>query len=109
MTSDVIVISTGLRIERKPSEVSAQYCDIDHHIRNNVHPGIQFRWEESKDGQRKARTDLRLLGKKQHDITLLVDAPDGSFVIVPLEGANSCTKIVHEFLPIDGAPDATDV
>ncbi len=109
MTTDVIVISAGLRIERKPSEVSAQYRDIDHHIRNNVHPGIQFRWEESKAGQRKVRTDFRLLGKKQHDITLLVDAPDGSFVIDHLEGANAGTKIRHEFLPIDGAPDATDV
>ena len=109
MTTDLIVISTALRIDRKPSEVRAQYRDIDHHIRNNVHPGIQFCWVDSKAGERKVRTDFRLLGKKQHDVTMLVDVPDGSFVIDHLEGANAGTKIVHEFLSVDGSPDATDV
>jgi hypothetical protein len=109
MITDLIVISTALRIDRKPSEVRAQYRDIDHHIRNNVHPGIQFRWEESRAGERKVRTDFRLLGKKQHDVTMLVDAPDGSFIIDHLEGANAGTKIVHEFLSVDGVPDATNV
>lgn len=109
MPENQIVISTGLRIDRKPTEVRAQYRDIDHHIRNNVHPGIQFRWEESKPGERKVRTEFRLLGKKQYDVTMLVDVPDGSFVIDHLEGANAGTKIVHEFLAVEGAPDATDV
>ncbi len=96
---DVIEISTSLRIERPPSEVRAQYRDIDHHIRHNVHPGIHYTWEESKPGERKIRTEFRLLGKKQYDVSLLVDAPDGSFVIDYLEGANAGTKLVHEFLP----------
>jgi tellurite resistance protein len=109
MSNDLIVISTALRIDRKPSDVRAQYRDIDHHIRNNVHPGIHFSWLESKAGERKLRTDFRLLGKKQHDVAVLVDAPDGTFVIDYLEGANEGTKIVHEFLPIDDAPDATSV
>jgi hypothetical protein len=109
MTTDPIVISTTLRIDRKPSDVRAQYRDIDHHIRHNVHPGIKYSWEESKAGERKIRTEFRLLGKKQHDISLLIDAPDGSFVIDYLEGANAGTTLVHEFLPVAGSPDATDV
>jgi tellurite resistance protein len=107
MSNDPIVITTSHRIDRKPSDVQAQYRDMDHHMRNNVHPGIHFSWEPSKDEQRKIRTEFRLLGKKQHDVALLIDAPDGTFVLDYLEGANAGTKIVHEFLPVEGSPDAT--
>jgi hypothetical protein len=107
MSNDPIVITTSLRIDRKPSEVRAQYRDIDHHMRNNVHPGIHYSWEPSTDDTHKIRTEFRLLGKKQHDVSLLVDAPDGTFILDYLEGANAGTKVVHEFLPVDGSPDAT--
>ena len=101
---DVIEVSTSLRMERPPNVVRAQYWDIDHHIRKNVHPGIVYKWEESKPGERKIRTEFRLLGIKQYDVSLLVDTPDGAFLIDYLEGANAGTKLLHEFVPEgDGA------
>ena len=97
--TDVIEVSTSLRIERPPSVVRAQYRDIDHHIRRNVHPGILYKWVESKPGERKIRTEFRLLGVKQFDVSLLVDTADGAFLIDYLEGANAGTKLLHEFVP----------
>src|SRR5437764_1043723 len=97
--SDVIEVSASLRMNRTPDVVRAQYWDIDHHIRKNVHPGILYKWEESKPGARKIRTEFRLLGMKQYDVSLLVDTPEGAFLIDYLEGANAGTKLFHEFVP----------
>jgi hypothetical protein len=66
-----------------------------------VHPGILYRWEESKPDARKIRTEFKLLGVKQHDVSRLSEGADGSFVIDYLEGANAGTKLIHEFSPED--------
>ena len=87
--------------------VRAQYRDIDHHIRNNVHPSIRYQWEPAEPGQRKIRTTFRILGVPQFDISLLEDAPDGSFVIRYLEGSNAGMVLVHKFVPV--GEEATDV
>ena len=43
--AESIDITASLRIERPADVVRAQYRDIDHHIRNNVHPSIRYQWE----------------------------------------------------------------
>src|SRR3954452_25597866 len=106
--ADTIHITTSMRIERKPDEVRAQYRDIDHHIRNNVHPSIHYQWEPAGPGERKIKTTFRILGVPQFDVSLLEDAPDGSFVIRYLEGTNAGMVLVHEFVPVDGGK-ATEV
>ncbi|HEY4102924.1 MAG TPA: hypothetical protein VGM44_03500 [Polyangiaceae bacterium] len=78
--ADTIRITASLRIKSAPSRVREQYRDIDHHIRNNVHPSIHYQWEPSAAGERKIRTTFRILGVPQFDVSLLEDAPDGSFV-----------------------------
>jgi tellurite resistance protein len=105
--TDSIQITASLRIDRPASEVRAQYRDIDHHIRNNVHPSIRYQWEPAEPGQRKIRTTFRILGVPQFDVSLLEDGEDGSFVIRYLEGSNAGMVLVHEFVPI--GPDSTDV
>jgi hypothetical protein len=94
-------------MERPIDEVRAQYRDIDHHIRNNVHPSIHYQWEPGAPGERKIKTTFRILGVPQFDISLLEDAEDGSFVIRYLEGSNAGMVLVHKFVPL--GPDATDV
>ncbi len=106
--ADTILITASLRIEASPDYVRAQYRDIDHHIRNNVHPSIKYTWEPSASGERKIKTEFRILGVPQFDVSLLEDAPDGSFVIRYLEGTNAGMVLVHEFVPLDGGK-ATDV
>jgi hypothetical protein len=106
--ADTIPISASLRMEAPPEYVRAQYRDIDHHIRNNVHPDIHYQWEPAGPGERKIRTTFRILGVPQFDVSLLEDAPDGSFLIRYLEGTNAGMVLVHEFVPLDGGK-ATDV
>ena len=48
--SDTIQVAACIRIEATPEVVRAQYRDIDHHIRNNVHPSIAFHWEPGAPG-----------------------------------------------------------
>jgi hypothetical protein len=104
---DWIRITASLRMERPAEEVRRQYRDIDHHIRNNVHPSIHYQWEPGEPGQRKIRTQFKILGVPQYDVSLLEDAEDGSFVIRYLEGSNAGMVLVHKFVPL--GPNATDV
>ncbi len=105
--SETILITASLRIQATPDLVREQYRDIDHHIRNRVHPDIHYQWEAAEPGERKIRTTFRILGMPQFDVSLLEDAPDGSFVIRYLEGTNAGMVLVHEFVPVDGG--ATEV
>ncbi len=105
--SDSIRITASIRIERPAEVVSQQFRDIDHHIRSNVHPDVQYQWEPGEPGQRKIRMTSRILGVAQHDVSELEDAADGSFVIRSLEGTNAGTVLVHRFVPL--GPDATEV
>jgi len=105
--SDTIRIAASLRIERPLEVVRQQYRDIDHHIRHNVHPDIQYAWEEAPPGVRRIRTTFHVLGAPQFDISELEDAPDGSLVVRYLHGTNSGMVVVHRFVPL--GPEATQV
>jgi hypothetical protein len=100
--SDTIQIAASIRIEASPDVVRAQYRDMDHHIRNSVHPSIEFHWEPGAPGERKIRTTFRILGLQQFDVAVLEDVPDGSMVIRYLEGTNAGMVVMHEFVPLDG-------
>lgn len=105
--SDSIRITASIRIERPAEVVRQQYRDIDHHIRNNVHPDIRYAWEPAPPGQRKIRTTFTVLGAPQYDVSELADAADGTFVIRYLEGTNAGMVLVHRFVPL--GPEATQV
>ncbi len=105
--SDTIHVSAALRIQSSPERVREQYRDIDHHIRNNVHPSIHYEWLPAEPGERKIKTTFRILGVPQFDVSLLEDAPDGSFVIRYLEGTNAGMVLVHRFVEVE--PGVTEV
>src|SRR4051812_7046156 len=104
---EAIRVTASLRMNCTPAQARAQYRDIDHHIRNNVHPSIRYQWEAAEPGQRKIRTTFRILGVPQFDVSLLEDAPDGSFLIRYLEGSNAGMLLVHEFVEVE--PGVTEV
>jgi hypothetical protein len=104
---EAIRITASLRMNCTPEQARAQYRDIDHHIRNNVHPSIRYQWEPAAPGERKIRTTFRILGVPQFDVSLLEDAPDGSFLIRYLEGSNAGMLLVHEFVEVE--PGVTEV
>lgn len=99
--ADPIRITASLRMNCTPDQARAQYRDIDHHIRNDVHPSIRYQWEPAAPGERKIRTTFRILGVPQFDVSLLEDAPDGSFLIRYLEGSNAGMLLVHEFVEVE--------
>ncbi|HTA89332.1 MAG TPA: hypothetical protein VK745_07150 [Polyangiaceae bacterium] len=105
--ADTIRITANLRIKSALTRVREQYRDIDHHIRNNVHPSIHYQWEQAAPGERKIRTTFRILGLPQFDVSLLEDAPDGSLVIRYLEGTNAGMVLVHRFVEVE--PGVTEV
>lgn len=104
---DTIQISAALRINSPKERVREQYRDIDHHIRNNVHPSIHYEWQEGAPGERKIKTTFRILGLPQFDVSVLEDVADGSFVIRYLEGTNAGMVLVHRFVEIE--PAVTEV
>ncbi len=106
MAHRIRVLAT-IRISSSPERVRAQYRDIDHHIRNNVHPSIHFEWEQGAPGERKVRSTFRILGLPQFDVALLEDAPDGSFLIRYLEGTNAGMIVEHRFVEVE--PSVTEV
>jgi hypothetical protein len=105
--ADTIRITAALRINSSPDRVREQYRDIDHHIRNNVHPSIHYEWQPGEPGERKIKTTFRILGLPQFDVSLLEDAEDGSFVIRYLEGTNAGMVLVHRFVEVE--PGVTEV
>ncbi len=107
MAADSIHITASLRMERPVDVVRAQYRDIDHHIRNNVHPSIHYQWEPGEPGERKIRTTFSILGVPQYDVSLLEDGDDGSFIIRYLEGSNAGMVLVHKFVAM--GDNATEV
>lgn len=109
MGNDFLEIQASGAVARPIAEVRAQYRDIDHHIRHNVHPGIQFAWVDGDGGKRLVRTEFRLLGMLNYDITEFVDAPDGTLLIHHLEGANTGTIIEHHFRAIDDGNTQVDL
>jgi len=105
--ADTIRITASTRIKSTPSQVREQYRDIDHHIRNNVHPSIHYEWVPAAPGERKIKTTFRILGIPQFDVSLLEDGADGSFIIRYLEGTNAGMVLVHEFVEVE--PGLTEV
>jgi hypothetical protein len=105
--ADTIRVTAALRINSPPDRVREQYRDIDHHIRNNVHPSIHYQWVPAGPGERKIKTTFRILGLPQFDVSLLEDAADGSFVIRYLEGTNAGMVLMHRFVEVE--PGVTEV
>lgn len=104
---DTIRVSASIRINSSPARVREQFRDIDHHIRNDVHPSIRFEWQASPAGERKIKSTFRILGVPQYDVAVLEDNADGSFVIRYLEGTNAGMLLLHRFVEIE--PGVTEV
>jgi hypothetical protein len=75
-------------IAAPPAQVQAQFADLEHHIRSNVHPKLRF--EIVSQSHRRARfvQVVRLLGIAQRDVFERVVQPDGSIVDTSVEGFN---------------------
>ena len=79
--------------------VRAQFADLDHHIRNNVHPKLRF--EVLQRDERSARfvQEVRLLGIRQRDVFERSFRADGSMEDRSVEGFNRGGSLHFRFEP----------
>jgi hypothetical protein len=79
--------------------VRAQFADLDHHIRRNVHPKLRF--EVLSRDARGARfvQEVRLLGIRQRDVFERRITPDGSIHDESVEGFNRGGTLSFAFHP----------
>lgn len=68
--------------------VRSQFGDLDHHIRNNVHPKLRFTRLETRAGRMRFAQEVRLLGIVQRDVFEREFLPDGSICDTSVEGFN---------------------
>jgi hypothetical protein len=68
--------------------VRSQFGDLDHHVRNNVHPKLRFEALERGAGYMRFMQEMRLLGLKQRDIFERQWLPDGNMRDTSIEGFN---------------------
>ncbi len=89
-------------IDAPPTTVRSQFADLEHHIRNNVHPKLRF--ELLSKGPNRARfvQEVRLLGLRQRDVFERQIAEDGSICDLSVEGFNQGGSLNFGFVPERG-------
>ncbi len=77
--------------------VAAQFADLDHHIRRNVHPKLRFEvLERRRDGARFVQ-EVRLLGIRQRDVFERVIGADGRIDDRSVQGFNRDGTLAFRF------------
>lgn len=77
--------------------VAAQFADLDHHIRRNVHPKLSFEVLERRPGGARFVQQVRLLGIRQRDVFERRIAADGSIDDLSVEGFNRGGSLSFRF------------
>lgn len=79
--------------------VCAQFADLDHHIRRNVHPKLHFEVLQRRPRGARFVQEVRLLGVRQRDVyERSVDA-DGRIEDRAVEGFNCGGSLSFRFVP----------
>ncbi len=90
--------------------VRAQFADLDHHIRRNVHPKLRFELLRRRPRGARFVQEVRLLGIRQRDVFERSLEPDGSIEDRSVEGFNRGGSLSFRFAPASVAGrDGTEV
>lgn len=79
--------------------VRAQFADLDHHIRRNVHPKLRFEVLQRRARGARFVQEVRLLGIRQRDVFERRIEPDGSIEDRSVEGFNRGGSLSFHFTP----------
>lgn len=79
--------------------VRAQFADLDHHIRRNVHPKLRFEVLQRRARGARFVQELRLLGIRQRDVFERRLKADGSIEDRSVEGFNRGGSLSFRFTP----------
>jgi hypothetical protein len=79
--------------------VRAQFADLDHHIRRNVHPKLRFEVIEQRRHGARFLQEVRLLGIRQRDVFERSLEADGSIEDRAVAGFNRGGTVSFRFEP----------
>lgn len=85
--------------------VRAQFADLDHHIRRNVHPKLRFEVLERRPQGARFLQEVRLLGIRQRDVFERSLEPDGCIQDRSVEGFNRGGSLSFRFTPAPAGDD----
>lgn len=79
--------------------VRAQFADLDHHIRRNVHPKLRFEVLQRRPRGARFVQEVRLLGIRQRDVFERSIEADGGIEDRSVEGFNRGGSLSFRFTP----------
>lgn len=103
-------VSHQVWIDAPVDTVRAQFADLDHHIRRNVHPKLRFEVLQRHRAGARFVQEVRLLGILQRDVFERRIEADGRIEDVCVEGFNRGGRLSFSFSPkAVGLRQGTDV
>jgi hypothetical protein len=79
--------------------VRAQFADLQHHVRTNVHPKLRFEILVQQPRRARFVQEVRLLGIRQRDVFEREVHEDGSMLDTSVEGFNKGGTLAFRFRP----------
>ncbi|MGO8996437.1 MAG: hypothetical protein ACLQVI_24240 [Polyangiaceae bacterium] len=87
-----------LVIERPVDVVRAQFFDVDHHIRDRVHPSVALRWSATRaPGEARVRQETNVLGRLVAEEFVIEEGEGGRWVKRFVDGPNVGGAYVASF------------
>ena len=97
MSDRVLVISASAHIARAIDVVRRHFSDVEHHMRNRVHPAVEFTPLPGVEGECRFRKTIRILGIPIVDEVVLKRQPDGSITEDSVAGPSTGMRLVSSF------------
>jgi hypothetical protein len=97
MSARVLVVSASTHIARAIDVVRRHFGDVQHHVTNPVHPGVEFTPIADPDGECRFRKTIRILGIPIVDEVVLKRQPDGSITEDSVAGPSMGMRLVSSF------------
>jgi hypothetical protein len=97
MSDRVLVISASTHIARAIDVVRRHFSDVEHHVRNRVHPNVEFTPLGDSEGECRFRKTIRILGIPIVDEVVLKRQPDGSITEDSVAGPSTGMRLVSTF------------
>lgn len=102
MSNHVLVVSASTHISRPIDVVRRHFSDVDHHMRNPVHPGVAFTPIADSGQECRFRKTIRVLGVPVVDEVVLRRQADGSITEDSVAGPSTGMRLTSSFRA-DGA------
>jgi hypothetical protein len=97
MGDQVLVVSACTYIARPIDVVRRHFSDVEHHMKNRVHPDVEFTLLSAPEGERRFRKTVRVLGIQVVDQVVLRRQPDGSITEDSVAGPNTGMRLISCF------------